>query len=496
MTKTMIKKNFTYLNLLFALLLNYSCSESYKTQQDVASQAAIYPDYYDVTIPRTISPLNFTVTDSADIYLFNFNDSNGKSLFSIKSKSGDSDIPFNKWKEAIADNSIDYLNVEISVIRDGVKYNYEPMRINISNDAIDSHIAYRLINPGYVYWGKMGIYQRDITSFNETSIIINDETDNGCMNCHTFHQNSPDRFLFHLRQYYAGTVISINGRTERFDMKTGSMMGQTVYPAWHPGGRYIAFSTNVTRQIMHLTGDKPIEVFDSNSDIVIYDTQKSILFSDELIYDPMMAESFPTWSNDGKYLYFVSTKRNEDNMIEPLSLKYNLYRVAFDAETETFSDYELIFDASVLDMSVAIPRTFHDGEKVSFSMSNYGTFSIWHKEADLYSIDLNTRQLENLEILNSDESESYRGFSSNGNWVVFTSRRDDGLYSNLYIAHYSKESGEFSKPFMLPQKNAEYNYLNERSYNVPEFITGEVDRNLLKDVKEGIALPIENGKGI
>ena len=58
--------------------------------------------------------------------------------------------------------------------------------------------------------------------------------------------------------------------------------------------------------------------------------------------------------------------------------------------------------------------------------------------------------------------------------MMFSSRRDDGLYTRLFFTHID-EDGQESKPFMLPQKHPlhYYSYLN-RSYNVPEFVTGPV----------------------
>jgi len=36
------------------------------------------------------------------------------------------------------------------------------------------------------------------------------------------------------------------------------------------------------------------------------------------------------------------------------------------------------------------------------------------------------------------------------------------------------ESGQFSKPFLLPQKDPDYYDMSLRSFNVPEFLTGKV----------------------
>jgi hypothetical protein len=102
-------------------------------------------------------------------------------------------------------------------------------------------------------------------------------------------------------------------------------------------------------------------------------------------------------------------------------------------------------------------------------MAEYGCFHIWHKDADLYVMDLTTREYWPLEKANSDFPESYHSWSSNGKWVLFASRRDDTNYSRLYIAHIN-EDGTSDKAFLLPQESAEYYEFFDRSYNVPEFM--------------------------
>jgi hypothetical protein len=58
---------------------------------------------------------------------------------------------------------------------------------------------------------------------------------------------------------------------------------------------------------------------------------------------------------------------------------------------------------------------------------------------------------------------------------VFTSRRGNGLYTRLYLAHID-DNGNVSKPFLLPQRNpAEYYDSLIDSYNTPDFTAREVE---------------------
>ena len=63
-----------------------------------------------------------------------------------------------------------------------------------------------------------------------------------------------------------------------------------VYPYWHPGGRYCAFSTNMTSQMFHAAGKKRIEVYDSSSDVFVYDTETHSILKDTLTMQPLWAE--------------------------------------------------------------------------------------------------------------------------------------------------------------------------------------------------------------
>ena len=54
--------------------------------------------------------------------------------------------------------------------------------------------------------------------------------------------------------------------------------------------------------------------------------------------------------------------------------------------------------------------------------------------------------------INSPDVESYHSWSSNGRWVIFSSRRVDGNFTRPFIAYF-RTDGTFTKPFELPQRN-------------------------------------------
>ena len=79
-----------------------------------------------------------------------------------------------------------------------------------------------------------------------------------------------------------------------------------------------------------------------------------------------------------------------------------------------------------------------------------------------------------LSEANSAEGESYHSWSSNSRWLVFSSRRIDGLYTRPYLVHID-ENGTSGKPFVLPQKDPDFYSRFMFSYNIPEFVKGKVE---------------------
>jgi len=99
--------------------------------------------------------------------------------------------------------------------------------------------------------------------------------------------------------------------------------------------------------------------------------------------------------------------------------------------------------------------------------------------------------------LNSKDVESYHSWSSNGRWVVFSTRRYDGNFTRPFFAHIDKD-GHGSKPFELPQANPDYHRQFMRSYNIPEFMRGPVTiaPQTFADVLKGEGEPVKYVSGL
>lgn len=465
--------------LYIGAVLTFSCSKPGKDLKEMGTVPEIFPDYCDVVIPLNIAPLNFKFVDDPEKIEASIEGTNEKIRVRGKNKII---IPSKKWRRLLKDNINGTLSITLFARRDEEWTKYKPFIIYIRSEPVDPFIVYRLIAPGYEIWSEMGIYQRNLTTFKQKPIINNRLLPGTCMNCHSFRANYPDDMMFHLRGDVGGTILVRDGKTIKLNTKVKETISNCVYPYWHPSGDYIAFSVNTIQQVFHSVKEKRIEVFDSKSDIVVYDIRNNKLITSKIISSEESFETFPAFSPDGKSLYFCSAKKG----IQPdeyEKIKYSLCKTDFDASSGSFGNkIDTLVSSSQTGKSVSFPRISPDGKTLVFTLSDYGNFSIWHMEADLYQLDLSSGNFQPIDAINSSETESYHSWSSNSRWMIFSSRRTDGLYTRPFIT-YAGENGSFSKPFMVPQKDPDFYEGLLRSFNIPEFVRGKVrtdGRSMLK----------------
>lgn len=449
----------------------------------------IYPDYTQVTIPTNIAPLNFSLNDSLveriDVVI---KGQKGGELHTQGSES--TDISVSDWKALLLQNAGDSLSVTVSAKRIDGWTTYRTFGIYVSKDAMDETLVYRKLAPGYEKYSKMGIYERDLTSYQERALLENTSFQ-GCVNCHEFSQNNPAAMSLHIRGPQGATLLMQNGQLEALETRTNQTLGSCVYPYWHPSGKYIAYSTNKTEQTFHVMHENRIEVYDQASDVQVYDVENNLLLTPEILKNDSLLETYPVFSADGKSLYFCSA--TTQNIPQGLNdVRYNLCRIDFDPTNGTFGErIDTIVNAVAMDKSVTFPKPSYDGKFLVYTLADYGTFSIWHHEADLYMLDMATGNSRAMEKANSQDTDSYHNWSSNNRWMVFSSRRDDGLFTRPYFCHID-EQGRESKPFMLPQQNPKAYYGQSfLSYNVPAFATEPVPF----DTKQAMQL-INSGKRV
>jgi WD40 repeat protein len=472
-----IRQQICFFILTLGLLIAVGCGQHMPGNiQEIKREPDIYPEYSGVTIPPNIAPLNFLIKENGNFFQVKITSSLSDMQFSIKSSDNVIHFSEKKWGKLLKGSIGGEIKIHVysSGSNDKVFKKYQPVSIFVAKEKIDPYLCYRLLYPGYYSWVEMKIMQRSLEGFREESLIENQIIEYNCVNCHSFNKKKSDKFLVHIRGSKGGTYFVERGEITRTSLKIENMPGGATYPSWHPGGRYVAFSSNNVSQSFYAHPQKSIEVYDHISTLVLYDIENNEMLylkePDSLNY----LQTFPEWSPDGKYLYYCRAKKPESSLnFENIKhIHYDLARKAFNPESRSFGKAEIIFDASKREKSVSFPKISPDGKYLVFTLHDYGTFPIWHKEADLYLLNLQNGEYMRMN-LNSDETESYHSWSSNGKWLVFSSKREDGRSARPYFAYFVSPYN-IGKPFVMPQKDPNQYHEMLKTFNIPEFIVDKV----------------------
>lgn len=457
--------------LLYLLGAFTACTPSPQNVKETDALPPIYPDYIGVTVPRNIAPLNFLLRDSYNALQVTASVDD----FEIKShkKGCEATFDLKDWKKLMERATGKSITVSVTTLQGNEWVKYKSFDIAVSDDVIDPYLTYRLIEPDYEVFSRLQIVERNIEDFSERVLCDYNAVGNRCMNCHTHASGNNDLSFLYVRGEGGGMVLNDHGNLRLLNFKTPDMVSGAVYAQFDPSGRYIVFSTNAIIPAFHSRPDKRLEVFDTKSDVYVYDLQGDRVIRSPLLADSTRLETFPTFSADGSSVYYcVADGPARPSRLD--SLHYSLCRIDFDTKQGKFGNtVDTVMRGNPENGSISHPRVSPDGQRLLYTVSDFGTFPIWHREADLRMLDLESGNVDSLQIVNSNMSDTYHSWSSSGRWFVFASKRDDGLYGKPYFAHVAAD-GKVSKPFVLPQKSPSFYDYNLKSFNVPDLGTSPV----------------------
>lgn len=452
--------------LLFIGCLFMACSDnSNRPFRQLSQLPVIFPDYTYITIPYNIAPLNFQVNDSMKINVTV--KITGANTYTFKSGSGLVQFPEKQWRKMMEAEKGNTVSVQLTVTKDRNDYVYRNFTWSVAPQPIDQYLSYRLIEPAYEVWNMLQIEERNLENFDTRLLCDNNITDHTCVNCHiSNHADHPSTFM-HIRGKQGGTVYASDGRIRKINTKTDQTTGAAVYGEISNNGRFGIFTTAEIIPILHSMRNERLEVFDKQSDLIVIDFKNGTVSNSPLVSGEAYQETFPCFSADNRTIYFCRAKHlpQPDSTME---MRYNLCAIDFNPETGILGDtVRLVFNAESFGKSVSFPKCSPDGKYLLMTVSDYGTFPIWHPEADLWMLNISNGQINRMEATNGRFSDSYHSWSSNSRWIAFASKRYDRVYGCPYFA-YVNEDGTTTKAFVLPQKNPEYYHQTLKSFNIPE----------------------------
>jgi len=461
----------------------------------------IRPDYTSLMIPPNIAPLNFMVQKPGRHYFVKIYSKEGEPIV-VHSRNQKIIIPLKAWHGLLEANKGSELFFDIFVKNQNGQWDkYNSIINKIAPEPIDEYLVYRRIHPVHSGWGKMGIYQRNLTDYDESEVLSNDKFSNGCVNCHSFANNRTDKMLLDIRsqKFGSNTILIQDGKIDKFGTKFG-------YISWHPSGKMAVYSINKVRQFYHTAGSEVRDVIDLSSLLAYFHVDSKTVKIPPKMSQKDRMETYPTWSPDGKYLYFCSApvRWKELDKVPPDEYErnqYDLMRISYDIEQDKWGELETVLLAKDTGKCMLLPRVSPDGRWLICCMCDYGSFPVYRASSDLYLIDLEEAQktgkfeYRRLDI-NSEHSESWHSFSSNSRWLVFSSKRRSGEFTRTYFS-YIDAAGKMYKPVLMPQKDPEFYDYFLMTFSVPELVISPVNispKSIAKAIRSEKATSIEMPK--
>ena len=336
------------------------------------------------------------------------------------------------------------------------------VHFRISADPADNDVVYRLVTPQFQTIETPDTFIRDIRSFDVKPLLR--ARGKYCFSCHTFSSKEGREGTMSIKVYFmatGGRPLSALGIFNRVSGKAQKV--EVPYPkgftfmAWDSKGDKLAIAVNQSyassTPIIHETQ----ELGYSSSDIAVYEPSRGLFSLLPGADSPDYIELYPAWTPDDKKLLFSRVKTG----VSARDARYDLYALEYNDGRGGVP--VAVPGASHNGQSNYFARYSPDGRWVSFCKADQG--SLIESSSDIYLLPGNLEGPPHRLASNADyAADSWHSWSSNSRWLVFASKRDDGIYARLYLTHIDEE-GHASPAVRLPVKESVL-----KSFNIPEFL--------------------------
>jgi len=354
----------------------------------------------------------------------------------------------------------------------------DKIRFRISPFPLDDLVVYRLVSPLFHPQKTPNVYYRHVNSFEEDLFVEGKNL--YCTNCHFFPKRAdikPEKEILAIAVRDQLPFRKMEGKAKRilgiFKFSTGQ--GKTFainsfFMSWSPDAQKVAVTMGKSVSIRPCITLETQQFFVLGSDIYIVDVENNKVWPLKGASDPDYMENFPTWSPDGKYIIFCRAKEPERGALE--TIRFDLYRIPYN--NGKGGKAIPIKGASFNGKSNYAPRYSPNGKWVVFNEAD--SASLVEPTSDLYIMPADlSRPPRKLECNVDYAMDSWHSWSLNSRWLLFATKRDDGIFARIYITEID-ENGHASPPVKLPLKSEPM-----MCFNVPEFLryNKKIDHNLI-----------------
>ena len=388
-------------------------------------------------------------------------------------------------------NKYSILEIRGCIYKEGKKVGntiyIDRIKFRISPYPLDNIIVYRLVSPLFHPQKTPDVYYRHVDSF-KTRLFVEGKNIY-CTNCHFFPKRpdikpNEERLAIAVRDQLPsrkmlGSAKRILGIYD-FSKGTGKTFGiNSFFMSWAPDGKEVAVTMGRTVSIRPCITLETQQFFVLGSDICIVNVENNKIWSLKGASEPDYMENFPTWSPDGKYIIFCRAKEPKRGALD--TIRFDLYRIPYN--NGKGGKPTPIKGASFNGKSNYAPRYSPNGKWVVFNQAESAslvepTSDLWIFPADL------SKPARRLECNVDYAMDSWHSWTSNSRWLLFASKRDDGIFARIYITEID-DMGHASPPIRLPLKNDPM-----MCFNVPEFLKYDKEIDHEKLLKEITKTPV------